>query len=112
MTREEAKEEIGWNRFNDTTDDDLELIDKIYGDFEKEKSELAEKLLELSTKYSDKVDEVIELKSRTCESCKYNTYQSEYKHNCDHYDVFDFYEGDYLIPYDFCCNKWEAKDAK
>ena len=59
------------------------------------------------------VDAIIELerliKPKSCLDCKYNTFSSEFAHNCEHPDVFDWYEGDYLVPFDFCCNRYEPK---
>ncbi len=81
MKRDEAKQLVRKAHFNIEDPNKMgELaVDKIYDDFE----------------------------SRTCENCKHNTYEAEFKHNCDHDDVFDSYEGECLIPYDFSCNRWE-----
>jgi len=59
---------------------------------------------------ADLIDDIYtDFESRTCESCKYNTHRQEFAHNCTSDAVFDYYEGDYLIPDDFGCNKYEAK---
>ena len=49
------------------------------------------------------------MKPKSCEGCKYNTYSDEFAHNCEHSDIFDYYEGNYLVPFDFCCNRYETK---
>lgn len=66
--------------------------------------------------FDDELDEAIEeleeLEDRTCESCRYlKITNSEWGDNgCSHQDIYDCYDdGSYVIPKDFCCNRYEAK---
>ncbi len=68
MVREEANDWVEAIRdgsiiINGNSATIKELIDEIYNDFEAEKQEIADKLLEMSIKYSDSVDNAIELKT-------------------------------------------------
>lgn len=120
MTREEAIETVdSVDYFGMSTDHKVELskafVNKIYGDFKEEKLKIAENSLYRADKYNEVVDELIELKSRTCESCKHwDKDDSGYGFMLGYCnkDVGNSFTIDNATKHDFGCNKWEAKDAK
>ena len=118
MTRDEAKAGMNVTKYGMSYSDEgsgsfsghEDFIDKIYDDFEKEKLKIAENSLYRADKYNEVVDELIELKSRTCESCRYFKVSKLNENYCINDESMGFY-AKYLLK-DFGCNKWEAKDAK
>ena len=58
------------------------------------------------------IAELEELENRSCENCKHlKITNSEWGDNgCNHQDIYDCYDdGSYVIPKDFCCNRYEPK---
>ncbi|MFA7029614.1 MAG: hypothetical protein WC179_05025 [Candidatus Cloacimonadaceae bacterium] len=84
MTRDEAKE-LSLKRMicKQSQIPFLRLIDEIFDDFD----------------------------NRSCDGCKYITKGDEFGNGCSHSDIFDYYDdGSYVIPNNFCCNRFEPKE--
>jgi len=125
MKRESALETIKLNTHTDKNgygqgdmySDHVEImVEEIYDDQEeyiKKVDEYAEKLKIKESQLDSLLEEYknkhIELKNRTCESCKYCKKESEFKNSYECNKDVSMFQSDYgcFVNKDFSCNKWE-----